>query len=150
MTEFNYRLSGRRAAHIFVGVAIASRQDATALAETLTARGYATTDLSDNELAKLHVRHMVGGRSPEVEREVLCRFEFPERPGALMKFLDALGDRWNISLFHYRNHGADPGRVFTGLEVPATDEDAFQSFLDTLGYRYERESDNPAYSLFLG
>ena len=150
VTEFNYRLSGRRAAHIFVGVAIASRQDATALAETLTARGYATTDLSDNELAKLHVRHMVGGRSPEVEREVLCRFEFPERPGALMKFLDALGDRWNISLFHYRNHGADPGRVFTGLEVPATDEDAFQSFLDTLGYRYERESDNPAYSLFLG
>ena len=150
VTEFNYPLRGRRAAHIFVGVAIASRQDATALAETLTARGYATTDLSENELAKLHVRHMVGGRSPEVEREVLCRFEFPERPGALMKFLDALGDRWNISLFHYRNHGADPGRVFTGLEVPATDEDAFQSFLDTLGYRYERESDNPAYSLFLG
>jgi threonine dehydratase len=150
VTEFNYRLNDRREAHIFVGVAIASRQDATELRETLTCRGYNTTDLSDNELAKLHVRHMVGGRSPEVEREVLCRFEFPERPGALMKFLDALGDRWNISLFHYRNHGADPGRVLAGFEVPASDETAFQSFLDTLGYRYERESDNPAYSLFLG
>ncbi len=150
VTEFNYRLNDRREAHIFVGVAISSRQDATELGAALTARGYATTDLSSNELAKLHVRHMVGGRSAEVEREVLCRFEFPERPGALMKFLDALGDRWNISLFHYRNHGADPGRVLAGFEVPTTDDAAFQSFLDTLGYRYERESDNPAYSLFLG
>ncbi|MCC7042364.1 MAG: threonine ammonia-lyase, biosynthetic [Acidobacteria bacterium] len=150
VTEFNYRLSGRGEAHIFVGVAIASRDDAASLKEALTERGYETVDLSDNELAKLHVRHMVGGRSPEVEREVLCRFEFPERPGALMKFLDALGDRWNISLFHYRNHGADPGRVLAGFEVPASDDDAFQAFLDALGYRYERETDNPVYSLFLG
>jgi threonine dehydratase len=150
VTEFNYRLSGRGDAHIFVGVAIASRDDAASLKQTLTARGYETVDLSDNELAKLHVRHMVGGRSSEVEREVLCRFEFPERPGALMKFLDALGDRWNISLFHYRNHGADPGRVLAGFEVPTSDDPAFQVFLDTLGYRHERETDNPAYSLFLG
>jgi threonine dehydratase len=92
---------------------------------------------------------MVGGRSAEVQREVLCRFEFPERPGALTKFLDALGDRWNISLFHYRNHGADPGRVLAGLEVPNADDLAFQAFLDQLGYRYERESDNAVYSLFL-
>jgi threonine dehydratase len=150
VTEFNYRLSGRGEAHIFVGVAIASRDDAASLKEALTARGYETVDLSDNELAKLHVRHMVGGRSSDVEREVLCRFEFPERPGALMTFLDALGDRWNISLFHYRNHGADPGRVLAGFEVPASDDDAFQAFLDALGYRYERETDNPVYSLFLG
>jgi threonine dehydratase len=150
VTEFNYRLSGRGEAHIFVGVAISSRDDATSLEAALTARGYATTDLSDNELAKLHIRHMVGGRSPDVAREVLCRFEFPERPGALMKFLDAVGDRWNISLFHYRNHGADPGRVLAGFEVPESDDAAFQAFLVALDYRYERETDNPAYSLFLG
>jgi len=149
VTEFNYRLSGRGRAHIFVGVAVSSREDADSLRETLRARGYETIDLSDNELAKLHVRHMVGGRSDEVEREVLCRFEFPERPGALMTFLDALGDRWNISLFHYRNHGADPGRVLAGLEVPVADDAAFQDFLNQLGYRYEREADNPVYSLFL-
>jgi len=150
VTEFNYRLSSRGGAHIFVGVAITSRDDARELITGLRAEGYETVDLSENELAKLHVRHMVGGRSVDVEREVLCRFEFPERPGALMRFLDALGDRWNISLFHYRNHGADPGRVLAGFEVPGRDDDGFQSFLDTLGYRYERESDNPAYSLFLG
>ncbi len=150
VTEFNYRLSSRGGAHIFVGVAITSRDDARELIESLRAEGYETTDLSENELAKLHVRHMVGGRSADVEREVLCRFEFPERPGALMRFLDGLGDRWNISLFHYRNHGADPGRVLAGFEVSARDDDGFQSFLDALGYRYERESDNPAYSLFLG
>jgi threonine dehydratase len=149
VTEFNYRLSGRGEAHIFVGVAISSRDDASSLIDALEAQGYGTADLSDNELAKLHVRHMVGGRSPEVEREVLCRFEFPERPGALMKFLDAVGDRWNISLFHYRNHGADPGRVLAGFEVPVSDDSAFQAFLDQLGYRHERETDNPAYSLFL-
>jgi threonine dehydratase len=149
VTEFNYRLSGRGEAHIFVGVAISSREDAASLKEALEAGGYETVDLSENELAKLHVRHMVGGRSAEVQREVLCRFEFPERPGALTKFLDALGDRWNISLFHYRNHGADPGRVLAGLEVPNADDLAFQAFLDQLGYRYERESDNAVYSLFL-
>ena len=150
VTEFNYRLSGRGEAHIFVGIAITSLDDAERLKATLIGRGYDTVDLSANELAKLHVRHMVGGRSALVQREVICRFEFPERPGALTRFLDALGDRWNISLFHYRNHGADPGRVLAGFEVPAEDDGMFQSFLDNLGYRHERETDNPAYELFLG
>ena len=150
VTEFNYRLSGRGNAHIFVGVALSSHgDDAHALRQGLQVAGYDSVDLTTNELAKLHVRHMVGGRSSDVDRELICRFEFPERPGALMKFLDALGDRWNISLFHYRNHGADPGRVLAGFEVPEADDAAFQSFLDTLGYRYERETDNPVYSLFL-
>ena len=149
VTEFNYRLSGRDRAHIFVGIATQSRQDARDLAATLTAGGYETLVLTDNEVAKLHVRHMVGGRSPEVVNEQLCRFEFPERPGALMTFLDKLGGRWNISLFHYRNHGADFGRVLAGFEVPADEMPAFESFLDGLGYRYQREQHNPAYDLFL-
>ncbi|HEY7500927.1 MAG TPA: threonine ammonia-lyase, biosynthetic [Vicinamibacterales bacterium] len=149
VTEFNYRLSGRDRAHIFVGVATHSRQDAAGLASALTAAGYETLELTDNEVAKLHVRHMVGGRSPEVANEQLCRFEFPERPGALMAFLDKLGGRWNISLFHYRNHGADFGRVLAGFEVPPGDMPAFEAFLDGLGYRYQREHDNSAYNLFL-
>ena len=118
VTEFNYRLGGRDAAHIFVGVAVASREDAAALARELNEAGYETVDLSDNELAKLHVRHMVGGRASDARHERPCRFEFPERPGALMQFLETLGGRWNISLFHYRNHGADFGRVLAAFEVP--------------------------------
>jgi len=100
-------------------------------------------------MAKLHTRHMVGGRSPDVANEQLCRFEFPERPGALMTFLDKLGGRWNISLFHYRNHGADFGRVLAGFEVPPGDMREFDAFLEGLGYRYEHEQDNSAYNLFL-
>jgi threonine dehydratase len=149
VTEFNYRLSGRDRAHIFVGVATHSRQDAADLAAALTAGGYETVELTDNEVAKLHVRHMVGGRSPDVANEQLCRFEFPERPGALMTFLDKLGGRWNISLFHYRNHGADFGRVLAGFEVPPGDMREFDAFLEGLGYRYEHEQDNSAYNLFL-
>jgi threonine dehydratase len=149
VTEFNYRLSGRDRAHIFVGVATHSRQDAADLAATLTAGGYETLELTDNEVAKLHVRHMVGGRSPDVTNEQLCRFEFPERPGALMTFLDKLGGRWNISLFHYRNHGADFGRVLAGFEVPPEDSREFDAFLDGLGYRCQREQENSAYNLFL-
>jgi threonine dehydratase len=149
VTEFNYRLSSRDRAHIFVGIATHSRQDAANLAALLTAGGYETLELTDNEVAKLHVRHMVGGRSPEVANEQLCRFEFPERPGALMAFLDKLGGRWNISLFHYRNHGADFGRVLAGFEVPDEDMDAFEAFLEGLEYRYQREHDNSAYGLFL-
>src|SRR4029450_1614775 len=118
VTEFNYRLSGPAVPHIFVGIATRSRQDAVDIASTLNASGYATVDLTDNETAKLHVRHMVGGRSADVANERLYRFEFPERPGALMAFLEKLGGRWNISLFHYRNHGADFGRVLAGFEVP--------------------------------
>jgi threonine dehydratase len=149
VTEFNYRLSSRDEAHIFVGIAIDSRSDATGVAATLNGSGYRTIDLTDNEVAKLHVRHMVGGRSADVVNERLCRFEFPERPGALMAFLDTLGGRWNISLFHYRNHGADFGRVLAGFEVPDAEIDTFQSFLDALGYPYQREPRNSAYDLFL-
>ena len=149
VTEFNYRLSGRDRAHIFVGVATHSRQDAADLAAALTAGGYQTLELTDNEVAKLHVRHMVGGRSPDVTNEQLCRFEFPERPGALMTFLDKLGGRWNISLFHYRNHGADFGRVLAGFEVPPEEMGGFEAFLEGLGYRYQRELDNTAYNMFL-
>jgi threonine dehydratase len=150
VTEFNYRLSGRSQAHIFVGFQIQSRQDGAALAAQLVAAGYETVDLTDNEMAKLHVRHMVGGHAPEVRNERLCRFEFPERPGALAQFLDKLGGRWNISLFHYRNHGADFGRVLAGFEVSDADMPAFRAFLDELAYPCTPEYDNAAYRFFLG
>ena len=149
VTEFNYRLSGRSDAHIFVGVGIDSRQDAVDLIRLLRSRGYHAIDLSDDELAKLHVRYMVGGRAFDVRGERLYRFEFPERPGALMEFLERLGDRWNISLFHYRNHGSDFGRVLAGFEVPDDDARKFVEFLDALGYAYQREENNPAYTMFL-
>ena len=149
VTEFNYRLSGRHEAHIFVGVATRSPEEAGALAAQLTELGYQALDLTRDELATLHVRYMVGGRSPDVRDERLYRFEFPERPGALTEFLDRLGGRWNISLFHYRNHGADFGRVLAGFEVPPADETAFEQFLVGLGYHYEREAGNPAYEMFL-
>mgnify|MGYP003353273666 CR=1 FL=1 len=150
VTEFNYRLSSRQEAHIFVGVSVSSREDAAALCARLVEAGYDTRDLSDNELAKLHVRHMVGGPAPaEVTNEVACSFEFPERPGALLRFLDKLGGRWNISLFHYRNHGADFGRVLAGFEVPEGERAEFRDFLESLGYPYVSEPDNAAYRLFL-
>jgi threonine dehydratase len=149
VTEFNYRLSGRQEAHIFVGIATHSRRDAPTLAAELTRAGYAAVDLTDNEMAKLHVRHMVGGHAPEARNERLCRFEFPERPGALVQFLEKLGGRWNISVFHYRNHGADFGRVLAGFEVDDADLAAFRAFLDELGYTCTPEHDNPAYRFFL-
>ncbi len=149
VTEFNYRLSGRSEAQIFVGVQIASRPDAEGLVARLRAAGYETADLTDNEMAKLHVRHMVGGRSPQVESERVCRFEFPERPGALMQFLDALGGRWNISLFHYRNHGADFGRVLAAFEVPEGERESFERFLIGLGYEFQLDEHNEAYRRFL-
>jgi threonine dehydratase len=150
ITEFNYRLSGRDQAHIFVGFQIQSRQDGLSLVSQLVAAGYETVDLTENEMAKLHVRHMVGGHAPDVRDERLCRFEFPERPGALAQFLDKLGGRWNISLFHYRNHGADFGRVLAGFEVNDADLPAFRAFLDELAYPYTPEYENPAYKFFLG
>ncbi len=149
VTEFNYRLSGRESAQIFVGIATTSKDDAAAVATTLRAGGYAAVDLTANEMAKLHVRYMVGGRATGVRDERLCRFEFPERPGALMRFLDELGGRWNISLFHYRNHGADFGRVLVGFEVPSHDLAEFDRFLGALGYEHAREDDNAAYRFFL-
>ena len=150
VTEFNYRLSGRSQAHIFVGIATQSRQHRDEVAEMLRAAGYPAVDLTGDEVAKLHIRYMVGGRSSSAQDERLYRFEFPERPGALMDFLDRLGGRWNISLFHYRNHGADFGRVLAGFEVPARDDGAFEAFVTTLGYSFQREERNPAYELFLG
>jgi len=148
VTEFNYRLAGRDAAHIFVGLRTASREDGLAVAVSLRARGYETLDLTDDEMAKLHVRYMVGGRAP-ARGERLYRFEFPERPGALMQFLETLGGRFNISLFHYRNHGADSGRVLAAFEVPDAELAEFQRFLDRLGYPSFAEGENPAYALFL-
>ena len=150
VTEFNYRLSGRDAAQIFVGVATRSHGEGDELAARLRSLGYETADLSGNEMAKLHVRHMVGGRSPAAASERVCRFEFPERPGALLEFLDALGGRWNISLFHYRNHGADFGRVLTAFEEPDAERTAFEAFLSGLGYRFQLEENNDAYRRFLG
>lgn len=150
VTEFNYRLSDRDRAHIFVGIATRSKQDAADLAGSLTAAGYPTANLTDNEMAKLHVRHMVGGRSGEAHHERVYRFEFPERPGALMGFLEKLGGRWNISLFHYRNHGADFGRVLAGFEVPEAERIAFEEALEGLGYPFRYEERNAAYEMFLG
>ena len=134
---------------IFVGLAISSRKDAHSVEVVLRDRGYEVVDLSDNEVAKLHVRYMVGGHSIHVRNERLSRFEFPERPGALLQFLETLGGRWNISLFHYRNHGADFGRVLAGFEVPDEEYPAFEGFLRALGYRYEIDRENDAYRRFL-
>ena len=149
VTEFNYRLAGREEAHIFVGLKTASRRDAETVAAQLREQGHSTVDLTDNEMAKLHVRHMVGGRAAGVGDERLYRFEFPERPGALMQFLETLGGRWNISLFHYRNHGADFGRVLCAFEVPETQMPEFSAFLEQLGYPSFPEEANAAYELFL-
>lgn len=149
ITEFNYRFDDSKAAHIFVGLQIRNAAEVTALARSLRRSGYAALDLTDNEMAKLHIRHLVGGRAPEATHEIIYRFEFPERPGALMRFLVKMGGRWNISLFHYRSHGADFGRVLVGMQVPPKDMRAFQTFLDSLGYEYVDETRNPAYKLFL-
>jgi len=149
LTEFNYRIADDREAHIFVGVQIKNRADAVNMAATFEASGFKTFDLTDDELTKLHLRHMVGGRSPLAHNELLYRFEFPERPGALMKFVTSMSPNWNISLFHYRNHGADYGRIVVGMQVPPHEMQEWQAFLDTLGYRYWDENNNPAYKLFL-
>ncbi|MGE8361824.1 threonine ammonia-lyase, biosynthetic [Pseudomonas sp.] len=151
ITEFNYRYNTGREAHIFVGVQTHPDTDPRAvLVDSLRAQGFPVLDLTDNELAKLHIRHMVGGHAAGVSDEMVFRFEFPERPGALFNFLHKLGGRWNISMFHYRNHGAADGRVVAGLQVPDTDRHLVAEALDAIGYPYWDESDNPAYSLFLG
>ncbi|HOL65053.1 MAG TPA: threonine ammonia-lyase, biosynthetic, partial [Accumulibacter sp.] len=149
ITEFNYRYNDQRDAHVFVGIQVASRAESVQLLEHLRAHDYATLDLSDDEMAKGHIRHLVGGHSPRIANEILYRFEFPERPGALMNFLNRMSIGWNISLFHYRNHGADYGRVLVGMQVPPAEMDQFEQFLQTLGYACWNESDNPAYKLFL-
>jgi threonine dehydratase len=149
ITEFNYRFADPKVAHVFVGIQVHNRAEIDKLLAQLKKHDLPVLDLTDNEMAKLHIRHLVGGRAPQVDNELLYRFEFPERPGALMRFLDSMSHAWNISLFHYRNHGADYGRVLVGIQVPAKDQKAFQKFLDGLGYRYWNECRNPAYKLFL-
>ncbi len=149
VTEFNYRIADAKAAHIFVGLSVQDRADVAKLMKTLAKNDFNALDLTDDELAKSHLRHMVGGSSALAHDELLYRFEFPERPGALMKFLTSMRPDWNISLFHYRNHGADVGRVLVGMQVPGKEMGAFRKFLDALGYRYWNESQNPAYRMFL-
>ncbi|MEO0349325.1 MAG: threonine ammonia-lyase, biosynthetic [Cyanobacteria bacterium P01_A01_bin.15] len=150
LTEFNYRIANQAEAHIFVGLEIRDRNDAIAMKTQFEASGFKTLDLTDDELTKMHLRHMVGGHSALAKDERLYRFEFPERPGALMKFVSAMSPNWNISLFHYRNNGSDYGRIVAGIQVPFEDMDDWHAFLETLGYRYWEENDNPAYQLFLG
>ncbi|HEU0229727.1 MAG TPA: threonine ammonia-lyase, biosynthetic [Burkholderiaceae bacterium] len=149
VTEFNYRISDPDKAHVFVGLAISSPSEPEKIANAFRKKGFPTLDLTLNEMAKTHLRYMVGGHSGLAEHEQLFRFEFPERPGALMKFLSAMNPEWNISLFHYRNQGDDYGRILVGIQVPPDDKKKFKEFLDTLGYPYWNETENPAYSLFL-
>lgn len=150
ITEFNYRYADASKAHIFVGVQLTNgRQESDELMQEMLNAGFAVVNLSTNEMAKLHVRHMVGGRSTGVANERLFRFEFPERPGALLDFLNAIGTKWNISLFHYRNHGSDHGRVLAGIDVPQDETDELEVHLAKLGYAHWEESDNPAYTMFL-
>lgn len=150
LTEFNYRIAADQEAHIFVGVQIQNRTDAANIANTFENHGFNTIDLTDDELAKMHLRHMVGGRSPLTDNELLYRFEFPERPGALIQFLNCMSPNWNISLFHYRNNGADYGRIAIGVQVNPQEISQWLEFVNTLGYPYWDESQNPAYQLFLG
>ena len=150
VTEFNYRYADPKVAHLFVGIEVTGRDETRKLLAELKRRRIEAFDLTDNEMAKLHVRHLVGGHAPAAENEILYRFEFPERPGALLEFLDSMSAGWNISLFHYRNHGADSGRVLVGMQVPPSDTAEFRRFLDRLGYDYVNETANPAYRMFLG
>ena len=150
ITEFNYRYDDPKEARVFVGVSVQNRNETEKLIKLLEKNGLHTEDLSDNEMAKLHIRYLVGGHASGVKNEVLYRFEFPARPGALMKFLASMGHNWNISLFHYRNHGTDYGRVLVGIDVPPGNQAKFKKFLSQLGYRYWDESKNPAYKMFLG
>ncbi len=150
VTEFNYRYASDTLAHVFVGVELrGGRKEKSALVENLKRKGYPVLDITDNETAKLHLRYMVGGHAPGLENEVLFRFEFPERPGALLRFLTGMGKRWNISLFHYRNHGSAFGRVLIGIQVPVEERPQFDSFLAEIGYDNQEETDNPIYAMFL-
>ena len=150
ITEFIYRYDDPAEAHVFVGVEVKNATETERILATLERHGIPTLDLTDNEMAKLHVRHLVGGRAPQARHELLYRFEFPDRPGALTRFLDSMSSGWNISLFHYRNHGADYGRVLAGIQVSPGEMKEFHAFLRGLGYAYTDETRNPAYALFLG
>jgi threonine dehydratase len=150
VTEFNYRISDEHIAHVFVGLATSNREESATIARMLTQQGFAAVDLTDDELSKLHIRHMVGGRSRLADNERLYRCEFPERPGALMRFLSNMHPDWNISLFHYRNQGADYGRILIGIQIPSHEKSAFKEFVAGLAYPCVDETENPAYHLFLG
>ncbi len=149
VTEFNYRYADATQARVYVGVQIVPNGDRHELIDSLMKAGYPVEDMTDNELAKMHVRHMVGGRGTSGKSEILYRFEFPERPGALLTFLLELGEKWNITMFHYRNHGAAWGRVLIGFEAPTSARRELARFLDRIGYRYSEETDNSAYQMFL-
>ncbi|HEY2254201.1 MAG TPA: threonine ammonia-lyase, biosynthetic [Variovorax sp.] len=149
VTEFNYRISDSKEAHVFVGLTTTARGESRTIADTFEGHGFAAIDLTHDELAKEHIRHMVGGRSGLAHDERLLRFVFPERPGALLKFLNLMRPNWNISLFHYRNQGADYGRILVGLQVPSIEHEAFDDFLRTLDYPFVEETGNPVYRLFL-
>lgn len=149
VTEFNYRISDKTQAHVFVGIQISQAEDVPKIQASIEKCGFKVRNLTDDDLAKTHLRYMVGGRSDLAVHEELYHFEFPERPGALMRFLDSMSPEWNISLFHYRNMGGDSGHVLIGMQVPPSDKKAFKVFLDELGYPYTNESKNPAYQLFL-
>jgi threonine dehydratase len=149
VTEFNYRVSDSAKAHVFVGLSTQGKGESAKIAANFTKHRFAALDLTHDELAQEHIRHMVGGHSKLAQDERLLRFEFPERPGALMKFLSLMRPGWNISLFHYRNQGADYGRILVGLQVPTSDNAAFAEFLATLGYPYVEETSNPVYRMFL-
>ena len=149
ITEFNYRYNNESAAQVFVGVEVSSDEDRYSFTNHLSEMGYRAEDLTDNEMAKLHIRHMVGGRSQEIAEEQVFRFDFPERPGALLNFLNVLGDRWNITMFHYRNHGSAFGRVLVAFQATAQEDRSITKFLDSLGYRYVNETQNRSYQLFL-
>tara|TARA_B110000971_G_C19956424_1_gene475847 strand:- start:642 stop:1316 length:675 start_codon:yes stop_codon:yes gene_type:complete len=150
ISEFNYRFSDANKAHIFVGAQVVDEEDRHQLVAELREQGYTVADMTDNEVAKSHIRHMVGGRSPQVGEEQVFRFEFPERPGALLNFLTQLGGGFNISMFHYRNHGSAFGRVLVGIQASKKDLKKLSGFLDNLGYHYVNETENEAYQFFLG
>jgi len=149
VTEFNYRISDERVAHVFVGLAVSDREEAAAIGRTFAEHGFDALDLVDDDLAKDHIRHMVGGPSRLARDERIYRFQFPERPGALVRFLASMHPDWNITLFHYRNQGADYGRILIGIQVPEADRAALRDFTAALGYPCVDETENPIYRLFL-
>ena len=151
ITEFNYRFADNRQAHIFVGLQVSpDKNDRGEILQSLLDAGYNVEDMTDNEMAKLHIRHMVGGHAPQAQDEMVYRFEFPERPGAFLQFLTKLAGRWNISMFHYRNHGSAYGRVLAGIQVPETERKDLENLLNDLNYNFWDETHNPAYQFFLG
>lgn len=149
ITEFNYRYADQDSAHVYAGIQISSQEEVASMIRALEEKEYPVIDLTDNEMAKIHVRHMVGGRAPNADNEKVYRFEFPERPGALLGFLEKMGSSWNISMFHYRNHGTDFGRVLCGIQVPPEEMPQFKDFLKMVGFTYVEETDNPVYRMFL-